>query len=224
MEIQERLNGDVLHYVIVKFICVDRSKEDETHGTEQYIQDRCYDTLFTVYTLRSVCRFFYMTIETSQILWPVLLQHTRRSMVPGVKGITAIPNTVPLQMPSSITNMKEFIRLDRREYRMRMILASLVDANEYGCYILGSHRCSFDHTRVVLQKYIRPNNFLAMSTEERLNKRDYDRRLFTYRHTVRRMNQLCGGIRKDRRKEERVDRYILLNMMLRPKKRKAYEF
>lgn len=218
MELHEQLNSDVVNYVIVNFLCVDRSpEEEEVDGTKSYMGDRCYDALRTIYMLRSACRYFYETIETNQSLWYALLQHTRRSMTPRDE------RKIPLMMPSSVDTIKEFVRLDQREYRLRMILASLVDMNGYGSYILGSHRHAFDHSRVVLQKYIRPKSFLAMSSDERIEKRDYDCRLLVYKRTVRRMNQLCGGIRKNRHKD-RIDRFILEHMVRSPLKMKADNF
>lgn len=218
MELHEQLNSDVLNYVIVNFLCVDRSLEEEVDGTKSYMRDRCYDALLTIYRMRSVCRYFHETIETNQSLWYTLLRHTRRSMTPCDDD-----NTIPLAMPSGVDTIKEFIRLDQREYRLRMTLASLIDMNGYGSYILGSHRHASDHSRVVLQNYIRPKSFLAMSSDERIEKRDYDCRLRVYKRTVRRMNQLCGGIRKNRH-NDRVDRFILEHMVRSSFKTKAGNF
>lgn len=205
-----QLNSDVLVYIITRFICTDRSVEDETHGVRGYILDRCYESLLHVYRLRSVCRHFYKIIEESTILWPLLLQHTRRSAAP-VSCVARIEGRDALEMPRTVADMKEFIRLDRREYKERIELASHVDTFKYGRYILGTHREARDHTYVVLQLYVRPPDFL--SKHDRLVKREYDRRVIAYRRMTRRMNALCGISTSKNRRPLYVEPYLLRNMI-----------
>ena len=182
-------NSDILLYII-QFLCVKREeKETEVRG---YIKDACREALANIYRLRCVCVMFYDVIERSDTLWRELSRHTRRSF----------PVRTPLSLPVDTKALKEFIRLDEREYKERNALALHTDHVMYGCYILGTQRCFMDYTCVILQKYVDEGTPRSIDVLI-IAKIAYDERLNKYRKMVKRMDILCG-FKRDKLTEKRM--------------------